>query len=72
MEAVELKDLLKQCPLQVRMSDGREYFVEKPEFIIVGDYTAGILVDDDGVKRNAVITLMNITAVLPNATAGAN
>jgi hypothetical protein len=72
MEAVELKDLLKQCPLQVRMSDGREYFVEKPEFIIVGDYTAGILVDDEGVKRNAVITLMNITAVLPNATAGAN
>ena len=24
----------------IRMNDGREYFVEKPEFITVGDYTA--------------------------------
>jgi hypothetical protein len=50
------------------MNDGREYFVEKSEFIVIGDYTAGILVDDDGVKRNAVITLMNVASVLPNAT----
>ncbi len=68
MESDELKELIHQCPLLIRMNDGREYFVEKPEFIIVGDYTAGVLVDVDGVKRNAVLTLMNITTVLPNAS----
>jgi hypothetical protein len=50
------------------MNDDREYFVEKPEFIIVGDYTAGILIDIEGVKRNAVVTLMNITSVIPNVS----
>ena len=69
MESDELKDLIRDCPLLIRMNDGREYFVEKPEFIIVGDYTAGVLVDVGGVKRNAVMTLMNITSVIPNATA---
>jgi hypothetical protein len=69
MESDELKDLIRDCPLLIRMTDGREYFVEKPEFIIVGDYTAGVLVDVDGVKRNAVMTLMNIASVIPNATA---
>jgi hypothetical protein len=67
MEPNDLQKLLRECPLQIRMNDGREYFVEKPEFIVIGDYTAGILVDDEGVKRNAVITLMNIASVLPNA-----
>ena len=67
METQDLKDLLRECPLQIRMNDGREYFVEKPEFIVVADYTAAILYDDEGVKRNAVITLMNIASVIPNA-----
>jgi hypothetical protein len=49
------------------MNDGREYSVEKPEFIHVGDYAAGILVDDDGVKRNVVASLINIASVIPNA-----
>ena len=69
MEPQDLNKLIRDCPLLIRMNDGREFFVEKPEFIVVGDYTAGILVDDQGVKRNAVITLMNITSVVPNATA---
>jgi hypothetical protein len=68
MEPNDLQKLLRECPLLIRMNDGREYFVEKPEFIVIGDYTAGILVDDEGVKRNAVITLMNIATVIPNAT----
>ncbi len=67
MEPNDLQQMLKQCPLLIRMNDGREYFVEKPEFIVVADYTAAILIDDEGVKRNAVITLMNIASVLPNA-----
>ncbi len=70
MESEELQELISECPLQIRMNDGREYLVEKPEFIVVGDYTAGILIDDAGVKRNAVITLMNITMVIPHASAG--
>jgi hypothetical protein len=69
MESPELEKLIAECPLLIRMNDGREYFVEKPEFIIVGDYTAGILVDDEGVKRNAVISLINIAAVIPHAAA---
>ena len=32
------------------MNDGREYFVEKPEFIHVGDYTASLLVDYQGLQ----------------------
>ena len=50
----------------------REYLVEKPEFIIVGDYTAGVLVSMDGVKRNAVVSLMNISSVIPHATPSKN
>jgi len=68
MESDDLKEMIRDCPLLIRMNDGREYFVEKPEFIHVGDYTAGLLVDINGVKRNAVVTLMNITSVIPNAT----
>jgi len=67
MESDEFRELIQECPLLIRMNDGREYLVEKPEFVIVGDYTAGVLVRDDKVLRNAVITLMNISAVLPNA-----
>jgi hypothetical protein len=69
MESDELKDLIRECPLIIRMNDDREYFVEKPEFITVGDYTAGVLISVDGVKRNAVVTLMNITSVIPHAAA---
>lgn len=69
MEPEDLKDLIKECPLIIRMTDGREYWVEKPEFIHVGDYAAGILFDDNGVKRNGVASLVNISMVIPNAPA---
>ena len=68
METEELQKLIADCPLLIRMNDGREVFVEKPEFITVGDYTAGVLYDDNGVKRNTVISLINITSVIPDAT----
>jgi hypothetical protein len=45
MEPEELNEMVRDCQLLIRMNDGREYFVEKPEFIHVGDYTAGLLVD---------------------------
>jgi hypothetical protein len=69
MEPDDLQKLIVDCPLLIRMNDGREFLVEKSEFIAVGDYTAGILVDDNGVKRNVVIGLVNITSVAPHATA---
>jgi hypothetical protein len=68
MESEDLQKMIQECPLLIRMNDGREYFVEKPEFIVVADYTAAILIDDDGVKRNAVIGIMNIASVIPHAS----
>jgi hypothetical protein len=59
--------MIRECPSLIRMNDGREYFVEKPEFIHVGDYAAGLLVGIDGVKRNAVASFINIATVIPNA-----
>jgi hypothetical protein len=49
------------------MNDGREYFVEKPEFIVIADYSAALLVDDHGVKRLAAIALLNIASVIQHA-----
>lgn len=68
MEPDEMKEMIRDCPLLIRMNDGREYFVEKPEFIHVGDYTAGLLVDIKGFKGNVVVALMNIAAVIPHAS----
>lgn len=67
MESDDLQKLLHECPLLIRMNDGREYFVEKPEFIVIADYTAAVLVDDDGVKRIAAVSLMNIASVIQHA-----
>jgi hypothetical protein len=65
MEQTDLEKLVRQCPLRIRTNDGYEYLVEKPEFITVGDYTASILFDDEGVKRHAIVALINISAVMP-------
>ena len=65
MEQQDLENLIRQCPLRIRTNDGHEYLVEKPEFITVGDYTASILFDDAGVKRHAIVGLINISAVVP-------
>jgi hypothetical protein len=67
MEPDDLQKLIRECPLIIRMNDGREVFVEKPEFIMVGDYNAAVLYSDNGVMRNTVISLINITSVIPNA-----
>jgi uncharacterized protein (UPF0216 family) len=69
MESEDLQRLLKDCPLLIRMNDGREYFIEKPELIVVADYSAAILVDDNGVKRIAAISLINIASVIQHAAA---
>ena len=50
------------------MIDGREFFLETAQNVMVGDNTAGFLVvDEKGVKRNAVITLANIAEVISRA-----
>jgi hypothetical protein len=67
MESEELEALIRECPLLISMNDGREYFVEKPEFIVVADYSAAILVHDNGVRRINHMALVNITSVVPHA-----
>jgi hypothetical protein len=69
MSAEEFQQLIHQRPVLIRMNDGREFVIEVDQNIMVGDYTAGFLViDDKGVKRNAVITLGNVTDVIPGGT----
>lgn len=65
MEPDDFREFVKECPLLVRMNDGREYLIEKPEFVIVGDYHAGVLIRDNGKLRNAILSLMNISTILP-------
>ncbi len=73
MEREEFQELLQECPLLVRMNDGREYLVEKPEFVIVGDYAAGILFRNEAGKLlNAVVSLLNISTVLTKFSAAGN
>jgi len=72
MEPNGLQKMLQDCPLLIRMNDGREFFIESSEFITVGDYTTSVLIDDEGIKRHAVLSLMNITSVVPNAPVAGN
>ena len=70
MESSDLQALLHECPLLIRTNNGVDYLVEQAEFITVGDYTASLLFSDDhGIKRHAVIGLMNISAVEPQSEA---
>jgi hypothetical protein len=71
MEQHDLENLVRQCPLRIRTNGGQEYLVEKPEFVTVGDYTASILFNDAGVKRHAIVGLINISAVIPNGAMSA-
>lgn len=68
MKSGEFAELIRECPLLVRTTDGREFFVEKPESIVFGDYSAAILVHDNGARRISHIALMNIASVVPHAT----
>jgi hypothetical protein len=47
--------MIRECPLLIRMNDGREYYVEKPEFIHIGDYTAGLLVTSMPALRETLL-----------------
>lgn len=72
MESDDLQKLISDCPLLIRMNDGREYRVEKSEFITVGDYTTSVLINDDGVMRHVVLSLMNIAAVVPSVASSSH
>jgi hypothetical protein len=68
MRSEEFQQLTHERPVLIRMNDGREFFIESEQNIMVGDYTAGFLVvDDKGIRRNAVITLSNVAEVIPRA-----
>ena len=68
MSVEEFQESIRERPILIRMKDGREFFIETDQNVMVGDYTADFLVDDQGLKRNAVITLRNISSVTPRAT----
>lgn len=65
MENSDIEDMIKACPLLIRVNDGREYFVEKAEFISVADYTTSILYTHEGRKRHAIVSNINITSIEP-------
>lgn len=65
MEKKDLEEQLPNCPLRIRMNEGREYDVEKPEFIMIGSYTASVLIRKDGAMRPVLLTMVNITSVEP-------
>ncbi len=66
MEPDKFRKAIDECPLLVRMNDGREVVIEKPDFVIVGDYTAGVLVREKGKLLNMVISLLNIASIVPH------
>ena len=68
MRAEEFQQMIRERPVLIHMKDGRKFFIEKEQNVMVGDFTAGFLVDDEGVKRNAIITLSNISSVIPRAS----
>jgi hypothetical protein len=68
MEPEEFQRLIEKRPVLIRMNDGREFFIEKNQNVMVGDNTAGCLVIDKGLKRNAVVTLGKIASVIPRLT----
>ena len=69
MKSEEFQQLIRERPVLIRMNDGREFFIEAEQNVMIGDYTAGFLVvDEKGVKRNAVITLSNVAELVPRAT----
>lgn len=72
MERDNLEELIRQCPLVVRTNDGRDYFVEKPEFISVADYTTSILFTRDGKKLHAILANINITSIEPQGELAGN
>lgn len=65
MEKEDLESQVKNCPLRIRMSDGEEYLVDKPEFISVGDFTVSVLSKRAGAMRHTLLSLINITSVEP-------
>jgi hypothetical protein len=51
MEPGDLQKLIRKRPVLIRMYVGREMFVAKVEFMMVGEYNAGVLDNDYGAIR---------------------
>ena len=59
----EFEQLISERPVVIRMTDGREYSIAPGQNVMIGDFTAGFLVEDAGVKRNAIVGYENIASV---------
>jgi hypothetical protein len=69
MEPSDLQKLIRDCPLLIRMNAVASSSSRRANSSQWANYTAGILVkDDDGVRRNAIISLINNASVLPHAS----
>ncbi|MEM8864988.1 MAG: hypothetical protein AAGF31_05520 [Planctomycetota bacterium] len=65
MEKEDLQGQLRLCPIKIRMNEGEEFLVEKPEFITIGDYSAAVMTRRDNALRPTLLALVNITSVQP-------
>lgn len=62
MDSSNLRDLHRACTVRLTMNNGETLDIEKPEFIMVGDFDIAVVVDRDGRKRNVLIALDNISS----------
>jgi hypothetical protein len=64
----EFEQLIRERPVIIRTTDGREYCITSGQNVMIGDFTVGFLVDRDGVKRNAIVGYESIASVSHGAT----
>lgn len=64
----EFEQLIRERPVTIRTTDGRTYNIAPGQNVMIGDFTAGFLVEREGVKRNAVVGFENIASITHDDT----
>ena len=67
MGCEEFERLISERPVTIHMTDGRDYHIVPGQNVMIGDFNAGFLIDDNGVKRNAIVGYENVASVTPAA-----
>lgn len=67
MSRAEFELLIRERPVIIRTTDGRTYNIAPGQNVMIGDFTAGFLVEREGVKRNAVVGYENIASITHGA-----
>lgn len=64
MEAETLRNVrLSDYPIRLTANNGQTFDVESPEFIMVSDYEATVMVKREGGMRNVTISILNLVSV---------